>query len=140
MILIRLRKLQIKRTLRLSSHGIWIHEPSKISWGYLSMLRYRKGVLYYKKDAVQMWREVPEDQHAKRWEQRAKELEAYVVSITDKYKAVAAELEEVSEQLKISNNMLRLSAKDNLAKDVIIKSLTNKDVKNEMDFNTICSN
>ena len=104
------------------------------------MLRYRKGVLYYKKHESQLWSEVPKDQHAKHWEQRAKELEACVVGITDKYKAVTAELEEVSEQLKISNNMLRLSAKDNLAKDVIIKNITNKDKKNEMDFNTICSN
>jgi molecular chaperone GrpE (heat shock protein) len=104
------------------------------------MLRFRKGVLYYKKHESQLWREVPEAQHAKRWEQRAKELEAYAVSIANKYKAVTAELEEVSEQLAMSQNMLRLSAKDNLAKDVMIKSLTNKDVKNEMDFNTNCSN
>ncbi len=73
-----------------------------------------------------MWREVPEEQHAKRWEQRAKELEAYIVSITDKYKALADELEEVSEQLAMSENMLHAAANDNLAKDALIKHLKTK--------------
>ncbi len=87
------------------------------------MLRYRKGVLYYKTHPIQDWREVPKDQYAMRWEQQSRELEIRLVSITDKYKAVTAELESLSEQFNLTEQMLHKASKDNLAKNSMIKYL-----------------
>jgi len=92
------------------------------------MLRYRKNdsmpkTLYYRRDANDQWQEVPKADYAKKWEERALEVERAYSVLMGKYKAVTAELESLSEQFNLTEQMLHTASKDNLAKDSMIKYL-----------------
>lgn len=79
--------------------------------------------LYYRRNAGDRWQEVPKDDYAKRWEERALQVERAYIVLTSKYKAVTAELESLSEQFNLTEEVLHATVKDNLAKDTMIKYL-----------------
>lgn len=76
------------------------------------MLRYRKNdsmpkTLYYRRNAGDMWQEVPKADYAKRWEERALQVERTYMVLTSKYKAVTAELESLQQELDNKETLLR---------------------------------